>query len=49
MEDLKELRQLTKVELKNLDKSFYPHIGVTKAHVIEYYIKMAPKNAPDHS
>jgi bifunctional non-homologous end joining protein LigD len=40
MEDLKEL---TKVKLKNLDKIFYPKINVNKAKVIEYYIKMAPK------
>jgi bifunctional non-homologous end joining protein LigD len=46
MEDLEELKQLTKVELTNLDKSFYPQIGITKAQVIEYYIKMAPKMLP---
>ena len=43
MEDLKEL---TKVNLKNLDKIFYPKIKATKAQVIEYYIKMAPKMLP---
>jgi bifunctional non-homologous end joining protein LigD len=43
MEDLKEL---TKVELKNLDKIFYPKINVTKGQVVEYYIKMAPKMLP---
>lgn len=43
MEDLKEL---TKVNLKNLDKIFYPQINVTKGQVVEYYIKMAPKMLP---
>jgi bifunctional non-homologous end joining protein LigD len=46
MEDLEELKQLTKVKLINLDKCFYPQIGITKAQVIEYYIKMAPKMLP---
>jgi len=41
-----ELKELTKVHLKNLDKVFYPKIKVTKAQVIEYYIKMAPKILP---
>lgn len=41
-----ELKQLTKVHLKNLNKTFYPKIHVTKAQVIEYYIKMAPKILP---
>lgn len=43
MEDLKEL---TKVNLKNLDKIFYPQINVSKGQVVEYYIKMAPKMLP---
>ncbi|MCW4003897.1 MAG: non-homologous end-joining DNA ligase [Candidatus Bathyarchaeota archaeon] len=41
-----ELKELTKVELKNLDKCFYPEINVTKGQVIEYYIKIAPKLLP---
>ena len=41
-----ELKKLTKVQLKNLDKVFYPKISVTKGQVIEYYIKMAPKMLP---
>ena len=41
-----ELKKLTKVKLSNLDKIFYPEIKVTKAQVIEYYIKMAPKMLP---
>lgn len=45
-DDLKALRSLTKVKLKNLDKCFYPESNVTKGHVIEYYIKMAPKILP---
>lgn len=45
-QDIEQLKQLTKVELKNLDKCFYPKANVTKAQVIEYYIKMAPKILP---
>jgi bifunctional non-homologous end joining protein LigD len=43
---MEELKQLTKVKLKNLDKIFYPDVNVTKGHVVEYYIKMAPKILP---
>ena len=43
---MEELKQLTKVELKNLDKVFYPKIKLTKAQIIEYYIKLAPKILP---
>ncbi len=43
---MEELKELTKVQLKNLDKIFYPKIKVTKGQVIEYYIKMAPKILP---
>jgi bifunctional non-homologous end joining protein LigD len=46
MEELKELGELTKVKLKNLDKCFYPDADVTKGHVVEYYIKMAPQILP---
>jgi bifunctional non-homologous end joining protein LigD len=46
VEDLKDIDQLTKVKLKNLNKCFYPDAGVTKAQVIEYYITMAPKILP---
>jgi bifunctional non-homologous end joining protein LigD len=46
IEDFKELNQLTKVKLKNLDKCFYPDADVTKGQVVEYYIKMAPKILP---
>ena len=40
------LKDLTKVELKNLDKIFYPKNKVTKGQVVKYYIKMAPKILP---
>jgi bifunctional non-homologous end joining protein LigD len=43
---LEQLKELTKVQLKNLDKCFYPDAGVTKGQVVEYYIKMAPKILP---
>jgi bifunctional non-homologous end joining protein LigD len=35
--------RLTKVEFSNLDKILYPELKITKAQVIEYYIKVAPK------
>jgi bifunctional non-homologous end joining protein LigD len=35
--------KLTKVEFTNLDKILFPKLQITKAQVIEYYIKMAPK------
>jgi len=35
--------RLTRVEFSNLDKILYPELKVTKAQVIEYYIKVAPK------
>jgi bifunctional non-homologous end joining protein LigD len=41
-----DFKQLTKVNITNLDKIFYPEPKVSKAHVIEFYIKMAPKILP---
>jgi bifunctional non-homologous end joining protein LigD len=35
--------KLTKVEFTNLDKILFPKLHITKAQVIEYYIKIAPK------
>ena len=35
--------KLTKVEFTNLDKILFPHLKLTKAQVIEYYIKIAPR------
>jgi bifunctional non-homologous end joining protein LigD len=35
--------KLTKVEFTNLDKILFPHPKITKAQVIEYYIRIAPK------
>jgi len=40
------LKDLTKVDLKNLDKIFYPKNKVTKGQVIEYYVNLAPKILP---
>jgi bifunctional non-homologous end joining protein LigD len=37
------METLTKVRFTNLDKVLYPSLGVTKAQVIEYYIRVAPK------
>jgi len=41
-----DLKQLTKVDLKNLDKIFYPEAKVTKGQFIEHYIRLAPKILP---
>jgi bifunctional non-homologous end joining protein LigD len=41
-----DLRQLTKVNLTNLDKIFYPEAKVSKAQLIEHYIRMAPEILP---
>jgi len=35
--------KLTKVEFTNLDKILFPKLKITKAQVIEYYIKIAPR------
>ena len=35
--------RLTKVKFTNLGKILYPEMRITKARVIEYYIKIAPK------
>jgi bifunctional non-homologous end joining protein LigD len=36
-------KRLTKVKFTNLDKILYPEPKITKAQVVEYYIKLAPK------
>ena len=41
-----DLAQLTKVDLKNLDKIFYPEAKVNKGQIIEHYVRMAPKMLP---
>ena len=35
--------RLTKVRFTNLDKILYPELGITKAQVIEHYVRMAPR------
>jgi len=35
--------RLTKVEFTNLDKVLFPQLKITKASVIEYYIRVAPR------
>jgi len=37
------LEKLTKVEFTNLDKILYPEANITKAQVIQHYIRMAPR------
>jgi len=34
---------LTRVKFTNLDKILYPELKITKAQIVEYYIKLAPK------
>jgi bifunctional non-homologous end joining protein LigD len=45
-EELKQLKDLTKVKINNLDKCLYSEAKVTKGQVIEYYVRMAPKILP---
>jgi bifunctional non-homologous end joining protein LigD len=35
--------ELTRVNFTNLSKVLYPELGITKAHIIEYYIRIAPR------
>jgi bifunctional non-homologous end joining protein LigD len=37
------LEKLTRVEFSNLDKVLYSEAGITKAQVIEYYVRIAPR------
>lgn len=37
------MEKLTRVRFTNLDKVMYPELGVTKAQIIEHYIKVAPR------
>ena len=34
---------LTKVKFTNLEKILFPQLGITKAQLIEYYIRIAPR------
>jgi bifunctional non-homologous end joining protein LigD len=40
------MERLTKARLTNLDKVIYPQLGLTKAQVIEYYVRVAPRMLP---
>jgi bifunctional non-homologous end joining protein LigD len=40
------MEKLTKVSFSNLDKILFPQQKITKAHFIEYIIKVAPKMLP---
>ena len=40
------LKDLTKVDLKNLDKIFYPKNKINKGQIVEYYVRLAPKILP---
>ena len=37
------MQGLTRVKFSNLDKLLYPELQMSKADIIEYYIKAAPK------
>jgi bifunctional non-homologous end joining protein LigD len=37
------MQRITRVEFTNLDKILYPELRITKARVIEFYVKVAPK------
>ncbi|MBN1682100.1 non-homologous end-joining DNA ligase [Candidatus Bathyarchaeota archaeon] len=37
------MKELTKVHFTNLDKILYPDLEITKAQVVEYYIRIAPR------
>jgi bifunctional non-homologous end joining protein LigD len=41
--DLRLNERLTKVDFSNLDKILFPKLRITKAQVIEYYIRVAPR------
>ena len=43
---MEDLKQLTKVNLTNLDKILFPEAQVSKGQFIEYCIRMAPKMLP---
>lgn len=40
------MKGLTRVRFSNLDKVLFPELGLTKADIIEYYIKAAPLMLP---
>ncbi|MDD1775957.1 MAG: non-homologous end-joining DNA ligase [Candidatus Methanomethylicus sp.] len=41
-----DFKELTKVPLSNLDKVIYPKLGITKAKIIEHYVRAAPLILP---
>lgn len=43
MKEVHDPVRLTKVAFSNLDKVLYPELKITKAQVIEHYIRLAPK------
>ena len=34
------------VQLTNLDKPFWPELGITKGELIQYYADVAPRSTP---
>jgi len=40
------MERLTRARLTNLDKVLYSELGLTKARVIEYYVRVAPRMLP---
>ncbi len=40
------MEKLTRARFTNLDKVLYPELGLTKADIIQYYVKVAPRILP---
>jgi bifunctional non-homologous end joining protein LigD len=40
------MEKLTRVRFTNLDKVLYPELGLTKADIVQYFIKVAPRILP---
>src|SRR4030042_1255940 len=40
------MEPLIKARLPNLYKVIYPQLGITKAQVVEYYVRVAPRMLP---
>ena len=40
------MEKLTRVRFSNLDKVLYPELGLTKADIIQYYIRVASRMLP---
>ncbi len=41
-----DMEKLTRVRFTNLDKVLYPELELTKADIVQYFIKVAPRMLP---